>query len=199
MARLTRTESQLRNREQLLAAARRLFLSGGYLNTSLAAIADTAGFSTGVVYSNVSSKSELALAVLREIQDEQFADVSRILTSDAALDAKLDYLESWADAALESGWPRLELEFALDVQGEDHLVAEEARRHLAARSSIEDAILALVPTDLATIAPTEVLVDAVLNLAYGVAVRHLVDPAVTAARMIKPLRELLVPFAPRLR
>jgi AcrR family transcriptional regulator len=199
MARITRAESQARNKEQLLAAARRLLLSNGYVGTSLAAIADEAGFSTGVVYSNVSGKAELALAVLREIQDEQAASVRRLLAAGDSLGAKLDGLEQWADAALHSGWPRLELEFALEVRGEAHLVAEEASRHEAARSSVEEAIRSLVPAELGSLVPGAAIVDAILNVAYGVAVRHLVDPAVTAERMIRPLRELLMPLVPDLR
>ena len=47
--RLTRVEQSVRNRELVLAAARRVFLERGYHGASLEQIADEAGFSKGVV------------------------------------------------------------------------------------------------------------------------------------------------------
>ncbi len=191
MARLTRTESQSRNRERVIASARSLFLRDGYQATSLAAIADEAGFSTGVVYSNFAGKSELALLVLREIQSEQLTAVRTALAGAETLAAKLDALQAWADAALDSGWTRCEVEFALDARNNTRLVAEEAQRHTAVADAAVETLRDLVPPGLAEIIPMRALAEAFMNLSYGLAMRRLVDPSVTAEGMLKPLRETL--------
>ena len=53
-----------RNRALVLAAARRVFLERGYAGATLEAIADEAGFSKGVVYSQFAGKPDLFLALL---------------------------------------------------------------------------------------------------------------------------------------
>src|SRR6185503_13207697 len=68
--RVSRVESVGRNREEVLAAARCVFLERGYGGASLDAIADEAGFSKGVVYSQFDSKGDLFMALLeRRIAD----------------------------------------------------------------------------------------------------------------------------------
>src|SRR6186997_399416 len=62
--RLTRAEQGERNRGLVLAAARRVFLERGYAGATLEAIADEAGFSKGVVYSQFAGKPDLFLALL---------------------------------------------------------------------------------------------------------------------------------------
>ena len=62
--RLSRAEQTDRNRAELFAAARRVFLAKGYHAATLEQIADEAGFSKGVVYSRFASKADLFLALL---------------------------------------------------------------------------------------------------------------------------------------
>ena len=50
---LTRTEQSTRNRERVLGAARRVFLERGYHGATLEQIAEEAGFTKGVVYSQL--------------------------------------------------------------------------------------------------------------------------------------------------
>lgn len=191
MARLTRTETQTRNRAQVLASARRLFLRDGYQATSLAAIADEAGFSTGVVYSNFAGKSELAVLVLRDIQTEQAEALQAALVDERSLGGKLDAAQRWADEALSSGWARFELEFALDARADPRLVAEEAQRHETATRAFAETLEGLLPPALATVVPPRAVAAALLNVAYGVAVRALIDPSVTAERELQPWRDAL--------
>ena len=69
--RLRRAEQVERNREEVLAGARRVFLSRGYGKATVEAIAEDAGFSTGVVYSQFGSKADLFLALLERRIDER--------------------------------------------------------------------------------------------------------------------------------
>ena len=62
--RLNRVEQGERNRALVLAAARRVFLERGYAGATLEAIAEEAGFSKGVVYSQFAGKPDLFLALL---------------------------------------------------------------------------------------------------------------------------------------
>lgn len=191
MPRLSRNETRTLNRERVLASARTLFLRDGYQATSLAAIADEAGFSTGVVYSNFSGKAALGLLVLREIQTEQFVLLRDAVAGADSLDARLDAVQRWGETALDSGWPRLELEFALDARTESGLVAEEAQRHRAATDLMADTLKELLPDTFADLVPVRAAAEALMNLSYGFAVRRLIDPSVTVESLLKPLRESL--------
>lgn len=68
--RLTREESKAKTRQELLRAANRLFLRNGYVQTSLANIAEEAALTKGAVYSNFESKEDLFLALLQEPDPE---------------------------------------------------------------------------------------------------------------------------------
>ena len=67
MTRLSRAESQAQTREQLIQTARRMFVSDGFLGTSLEKVAAEAGYSKGAVYSNFSSKFDLGFVVNRTL------------------------------------------------------------------------------------------------------------------------------------
>ena len=116
--RLPRAERRLRNRELVLAAARRMFLERGYHGASLEQIADEAGFSKGVVYSQFESKADLFLALLEQRIDERNAEnarfVDRLLASDGlSLDQGLRALVGHAterDRA-DAEWGLLVIEF----------------------------------------------------------------------------------------
>jgi AcrR family transcriptional regulator len=77
--RLTRAEQSQRNRALVLAAARRAFLARGYHGSSLEQIADEAGFSKGVVYSQFENKADLFLALLEQRIEERAADNARFV------------------------------------------------------------------------------------------------------------------------
>src|SRR5205807_8626188 len=62
--RLTREQQQAATRERVLAAATTTFLEKGFHGTTIATVADTAGFTSGAIYSNFASKEDLVLAVL---------------------------------------------------------------------------------------------------------------------------------------
>ncbi|WP_436496211.1 TetR/AcrR family transcriptional regulator [Actinokineospora sp. HUAS TT18] len=192
MPRLTRAESQARNRTALLLAARELFLSDGYQATSIAKVADLAGFSTGALYSNFDSKAEMALLVLRDLQREQLDELTSVLTGRATVAAKIDQIQAWAERAMGTGWPRLELEFALDARADSTLIAAEAERQRSAVDRIAEAIAADQDTDqLLGFVPVRAVAEACFNLAIGWAVRRLIDPNVSSDALFDLARLLL--------
>jgi AcrR family transcriptional regulator len=66
MARLTRAETQERNRARVLAAARAEFAERGFRDAKIDGIADRAELTRGAVYSNFPGKRALYLAVLAD-------------------------------------------------------------------------------------------------------------------------------------
>jgi AcrR family transcriptional regulator len=76
--RLTRAERKGRTREELLAAARRVFVRRGFHQSSLDEIAEEAGYTKGAVYSNFDGKDDLFLALLAAHYDERI-EVHRAL------------------------------------------------------------------------------------------------------------------------
>jgi AcrR family transcriptional regulator len=62
--RITRTERKARTRDELLLAARSVFLRRGFHGASLDEIAEEAGYTKGAVYSNFAGKDDLYLALL---------------------------------------------------------------------------------------------------------------------------------------
>ena len=78
-SRLSRVEQSRRNRQLVLVAARRMFLNRGYHGASLEQIADAAGFSKGVVYSQFESKADLFLALLEQRINERKGDNARFV------------------------------------------------------------------------------------------------------------------------
>jgi AcrR family transcriptional regulator len=192
MARLTRAESQARTRERLVDTAAELFLRDGYSATSLAKVAEEAGYSTGAIYSNFDSKGELGLAVLDRIQAEQLGLVRTIFDTGSTLPDKLDAFERWADEAMGSGWPRLALEFALEARQEPELVQELAERERSATDAIAAAIESqLAGLGMAGILPPRALARTMLSLSIGIALQHLIDPKVSARGLTSLLRAAL--------
>jgi AcrR family transcriptional regulator len=64
--RISRADAKARTRDDLIAAARRVFLRRGFHAASLDEIAEEAGYTKGAVYSNFAGKDDLFLALLAE-------------------------------------------------------------------------------------------------------------------------------------
>ena len=74
----TQAERSARTRAALLASARRLFAEKGFANTGREEIAEVAGVTRGALYYHFASKTEVAAAVVAEIEDEL---VERVVTA----------------------------------------------------------------------------------------------------------------------
>jgi len=64
--RRSRSESKVRTRADLIAAARDVFLARGFHAATLDEIAEQAGYTKGAVYSNFAGKDDLFIAMLAE-------------------------------------------------------------------------------------------------------------------------------------
>jgi AcrR family transcriptional regulator len=95
--RLTRAETKARTRALLLDAAAQVFARKGYAGASVDDIAESAGFSTGALYSNFASKDELFLELLSTRSRDRLTDSVTILR-DAS--SSLDEARSALDGLL---------------------------------------------------------------------------------------------------
>lgn len=128
--RVPRTESVERNREEVLAAARRVFLARGYAGASLDAIADEAGFSKGVVYSQFDSKGDLFMALLEQRIAERAAQNEAIAKRSHGLEGLRALLRAARqDSEAEAGWGLLLLEFRIHAARDPALNRRYAEAH----------------------------------------------------------------------
>ncbi|MFT3660425.1 MAG: TetR/AcrR family transcriptional regulator [Gordonia sp. (in: high G+C Gram-positive bacteria)] len=190
MSRPSRAEAQAQTRRLLKEVGREMLLRDGYPATSVAALAHTAGFTTGAFYSNFASKAELTLEVLGDLQAEVQAEVSEMV-SDPWGPETVDRLEQWSEKILNSGWPRLELEFALAIRDDDGLVVTEGDRNRAAVGGLGAIIADRLPLPGEGPMSADRVAEMIVNLAFGIAVRRVIDPRVTAASVFDVVRLLL--------
>jgi AcrR family transcriptional regulator len=134
--RLTRVEQSQRNRALVLEAARRAFLARGYHGASLEQIADEAGFSKGVVYSQFESKADLFLALLEQRIEERAGENARFVEAlvargpgsvDQALGALVEHVTCREQADVQ--WGLLVIEFRVHAARDPALNLRYASLH----------------------------------------------------------------------
>ena len=143
MKRLTRAEQAVRNRALVLDAARRVFLARGYHGATLEQIADEAGFSKGVVYSQFESKADLFLTLLEARISERAAENARMagfLVQRGGLQAFLDHLARGDQAT--PGWLLLVIEFRVHAARDAGL----SRRYAAVHARTVEALAGVLAT-----------------------------------------------------
>ena len=196
--RLSRAEQVERNRELVLDAARRVFLERGYAGATLEAIAEEAGFSKGVVYSQFGGKADLFLALLDARIDERAAQNERLAadagSGAAAVGALLANFDR--DAQAEAGWAQVLIEFRSVAMRDPELNRRYAALHTQAMDHFTDVIRdVLARGGWATVYPPRVFaelifaVDAgrILERAAGTSVLDVDNIDDLVARLVVPL------------
>jgi len=192
--RLTRVQQVERNRELLLQAARRVFLERGYAGATLEAIADEAGFSKGVVYSQFAGKSDLFLALLERRIADRAAGNARVVAESSGLDALQALLRHAArDSRTESDWARLLIEFRLVAARDRQLNARYAALHASTIDRLTDAISdALAGGDVVAALPPRRLAELTLALGSGAVLEQAADPDALPTTVLESLVARLV-------
>lgn len=176
--RLNRVEQVERNRGLVLEAARRVFLDRGYAAATLDAIAEEAGFSKGVIYSQFESKADLFFALLDArifARAGQNAAIARRLTGRQAVLAMVR--QARADAMREPGWAALLVEFRAFTARDP----EATRRYAAAHERTVKALGATLQQiceagGLAPSLPPRDMAQLLLAMGSGVALERVTDP-----------------------
>ncbi len=172
--RMTQAERREETREQVLAAAARVFAARGFHATSLDAIAEEAGFSRGAVYYNFADKEDLFLELLDRRCAERAQDLRDVFSdtddpddvqatsrqaqvADHALDAMTGdtewralYLEFLAHAARDSAFRRRFAKRCADMRGALDEVVAQRTAPVADVLGMEPEQLALVIDALGT-------------------------------------------------
>ena len=201
MKRLSRAEQAERNRALVLAAARRVFLARGYHGATLEQIADEAGFSKGVVYSQFESKADLFLALLEARIEERAAENARLAESLPGGDllALLDHLARGDQAT--PGWLLLVIEFRVHAARDAGL----SRRYAAAHARTVEALAGVLAAVYARngqvpAIPPRQLAELLLAFSAGATLEHAADPELggrqLAAQLARVLEPLVRPQAP---
>lgn len=96
MARNRREVDTRQKRDEIVAAARRLFTESGYESTGMARIAAEAGVAPNTLYWYFKDKDELLIAILDELVGEALNDYVAVMTE--PLDAQILWMLSRFDA-----------------------------------------------------------------------------------------------------
>jgi AcrR family transcriptional regulator len=177
--RLSRAERKERTRDEVVAAAQRVFLRDGFHGATLDAIADEAGYTKGAVYSNFDGKDALFLALLDEVYEERIAWFHEAVVDARSLaEALRANARLLAEAVLrEPRWTPLLVEFWTHASRHPQLRAEAASRHDRVLDGIAGLISELFARyGVAPAIPVRDLVRDAQAFARGMALERLLAP-----------------------
>jgi AcrR family transcriptional regulator len=194
--RLTRIDQVERNRGLVLGAARRVFLREGYGGATVDAIAEEAGFSKGVVYSQFEGKADLFLALLDERISERAEENARLVAEHAGLAALLALLHTNARHS-EQGpeWARLLIEFRLVAARDPRLSSRYAALHERTLDQLADILTLVLSRDgLTAVLPPRTVAQLVLALDSGAVLERIAEPAALPPEVLEEvLGRLVIP------
>jgi AcrR family transcriptional regulator len=136
---LTRAERREQTRDDLVAAADRCFVQGGFLPTSLDQIATSAGYTKGAVYSNFASKEDLFFAVYERRADAAAAQMEERLEGDAVAGLERISADTTGRRGRDDGWLAVFFEFWAHVIRHPELRARFAEIHRRVQLPVADA------------------------------------------------------------
>jgi AcrR family transcriptional regulator len=177
--RMRRVEQVEQNRERVLAAAQRVFIDRGYAGATLEAIADDAGFSKGVVYSQFGSKPELFFGLLEHRSEQRSAHHREAVSERTGLDAFEALVRAGAeDAASEPGWQFVLTEFRAQAVRNPDLNRRYAEVHSRTVDSLASVLAQVYRTaGLKPPIPVRSLAEFSFAVATGAALERSANPA----------------------
>lgn len=161
-----RAEARAQTREQILEAAEELFMSAGFLATTVAQIAAKAGRTQGSLYGNFASKEALCLEVLKRRYTATFAQLATMLVSAGdSLDEKLGaFAQWWTALASDEELTILFAEYAIAVRRDPDQLAALTSYFDMMTSTARDIVSTQLPAPVAGI---DALVDAATTAALA--------------------------------
>jgi AcrR family transcriptional regulator len=181
--RLRRVEQVERNRSAVLDAARRVFLDRGYGGATVDAIAEEAGFSKGVVYSQFGSKADMFMTLLEQRITERAAQNERVVAGKSLAEAGRELLlAADRDVVSEQGWAQLLVEFRAHAARDPVLnrrYADAHRRTVAQLAALLAGLHDRAGTSPAV--PPQSMAEFVLAMGTGVTLERTANPAALPA------------------
>jgi AcrR family transcriptional regulator len=188
-----RAEQVAHNRAVVLRAAREVFLAKGYAGATLDAIADRAGFTKGVVYSQFEGKADLFLALLDARIEERARENAAVVVEAGGRSGFIALLEHFEHASqADSGWARLLIEFRLVAARDAALNRRSAEAHSRTVRYLSDLVDAICKREgLESPAAPATIAGFILALGSGLTLERAADPA----SLPKPMLSTLVQAA----
>ena len=137
---LSRAERREQTRDDLIAAADRLFVEGGFHATSLDQIAAAAGYTKGAVYSNFASKEDLFFAVYERRAGVAEARLTEQLAGDPVAGLQRISSDTSGRHGRDDGWLAVFFEFWAHVIRHPELRGRFAGIHRRVQVPIADAL-----------------------------------------------------------
>jgi len=179
VVRLTRAERKERTRDEIVEAARRVFVRDGFHGATLDAIAEEAGYTKGAVYSNFDGKDTLFLALLDTQLESRLAPfLDQIEAAESIDDGLRANARLMAETARrEPLWAPLLVEFWTHASREADLRAETAARHDRVLDAVGERVAALGDRfGLTWSRPPREVVRSAQAFARGMALERLLAP-----------------------
>lgn len=166
------------SRDQLLAAASRVFARAGYHGASMGEIAAEAGFSKGALYWSFASKEELFFALLDEL-DEQLRTVIAAAGAMPKEQERAGELSRGISVVLTDARDLVLLfhEYSALAVRDPKVAARYAQRNARLRAEIVAAVRQRHETiDVPLTMPAEDLATALIALVDGLSIQQLTEP-----------------------
>jgi AcrR family transcriptional regulator len=196
--RLRRDESQAQTRQALIDAASDLFEAKGFIATSIAEVADEAGYTTGALYSNFANKEDLYLAVIERQVATEMAALGEALSAEPTTAGRIELVGRWYVSHAGQGRRRARAfaEVALMAQNNADTLARLRQQREALHQSVADLVHQQeVELGVAFHVPSATLARAVTALLEGFALSSVIDEDLDEAEVIAALDLLLRPAA----
>jgi len=187
--RLRRAQMVERNREAVLSAARRVFINKGYAGATLEAIAEEAGFSKGVMYSQFESKADLFLTLLERRIEERTGQGEHVVAEYAGLEGLRKLLEAGGeDARSEAAWARVLVEFRALASRDPSLNARYAAAHGRTVRNLASQLTRLcIKAEIQPRFPPRVMAAFILALASGFTLEGAANPTALPIEVVLPM------------
>jgi AcrR family transcriptional regulator len=181
--RLRRAEQVERNRTAVLDAARRVFLDRGYGGATVDAIAEEAGFSKGVVYSQFGSKADMFMELLEQRITERAAQNERLAAGKPlAAAARELLLAANRDVVSEHGWAQLLVEFRTHAARDPVLNRRYADAHRRTVAELAALLARLHDRDgTPPVVPVTSMAEFVLAMGTGLTLERAANPGALPA------------------
>jgi len=161
-----------------------VFLANGYAGATLEAIADEAGFSKGVVYSQFGGKADLFLALLEGRIEDRAVQNERVVADAYGAARVLALLKNFErDSRAEAGWARVLIEFRAVALRDPKLNRRYAACHSRTLDLLADLLARLhARAGAQPVVGPRTMAEFILAFGAGVALERAVDPGELAWR-----------------
>jgi AcrR family transcriptional regulator len=188
--RISRSERKARTREELLAAARSVFLRRGFHGATLEEIADEAGYTKGAVYSNFAGKDDLYLALLDAHYDGRVAAYAEMMLDETTFEDAVSAVGRFMaeSDARDPDWLPTLAEFVAHAARDESLRRAYVRTRERFLVAIADVIRALCDRhDLTLLVPPLEAARASSMLARGYSAERRLDPDAVSSQIFVEL------------